>query len=325
MSDKAIQLLERSTSALLEAEFINIIYLCVLLTIIPLFSHEIASEKCSHLLWRFKHRFPLRGMIMHLCCGISYLAVTGNDMGIHWFLHLDLWFASAWMMTYFGCHILYQLSSSDERLDQECKLRCPHQQNAGATGIQASSWIKGSLRASISGLGSWARPCGEPSALSCAHLQTLGSRAFYNIHMPDRDPHCKQNPNGLLYSTQFHIPPRFLLQGSVLRKHPELLQVAHGLSYKGLSYRSSWSLWPSYISLKFINLKITTFSLESWLLESDLTEAFCHLKLSVLMHLSLFIFFSNYTISRTCKNNVAFFFLFWVIPDLLTSLCNVEL
>lgn len=229
-------------------------------------------------------------------------------MGIHWFLHLDLWFASAWMMTYFGCHILYQLSSSDERLDQECKLRCPHQQNAGATGIQASSWIKGSLRASISGLGSWARPCGEPSALSCAHLQTLGSRAFYNIHMPDRDPHCKQNPNGLLYSTQFHIPPRFLLQGSVLRKHPELLQVAHGLSYKGLSYRSSCSLWPSYISLKFINLKITTFSLESWLLESDLTEAFCHLKLSVLMHLSLFIFFSNYTISRTCKNNVAFFF-----------------
>lgn len=82
------------------------------------------------------------------------------------------------------------------------------------------------------------------------------------------------------------------------------------------------SLWPSYISLKFINLKITTFSLESCLLESDLTEAFYHLMFSVLMHLNLF--FSPTILSHGLAK-IMWLFLFWVIPDLLTSLCNVEL
>lgn len=69
--DKAICLLERSTSALLEAGSINIICLSVPLTIIPPFSREIASEKRSHWQWRLKHRFPLPGRIMDLCCCAS--------------------------------------------------------------------------------------------------------------------------------------------------------------------------------------------------------------------------------------------------------------
>lgn len=78
-------------------------YLCVLLTIIPLFSHEIGSEKCSHLLWRFKHRFPFSGMIMPLCCCTSLLSshwwwygrtlVSSPGSLVHISLHDDI----AWL------------------------------------------------------------------------------------------------------------------------------------------------------------------------------------------------------------------------------------
>lgn len=56
----------------------------MLLTIIPLFNLAIASEKCLHLLWNFKHRIPLSGVIMDLCCSAPVMGrqlCAGVD---HW-------------------------------------------------------------------------------------------------------------------------------------------------------------------------------------------------------------------------------------------------
>lgn len=74
----------------------------MLLTIIPLFSHDIASEKCLHILWNFKHRIPLSGMIKDLCCS----SLRGKWSLVQISLNDDI--------PLLPHHILHQLSS-DER------------------------------------------------------------------------------------------------------------------------------------------------------------------------------------------------------------------
>lgn len=71
------------------------------------------------------------------------------------------------------------------------------------------------------------------------------------------------------------------------------------------------SLWPSYVSLKFVNLKITFF-LGSDLLDSYLTEAFYLLLFSVSMQLRLSF---QPSLSRGVAK-IIWLFLFWGIPGL---------
>lgn len=71
--------------------------------------------------------------------------------------------------------------------------------------------------------------------------------------------------------------------------------------------------------LKFVKLKITTFCLGSYLLDSYLTEAFYLLIFSVLMQLHLSF---QPSLSRGVAK-IMWLFLFWRIPDLPMSLCNV--
>ena len=81
LGDKAIRLPQGSPSW----GWVRKHYLFMPRTVIPLFSHDIASEKCLHLLWNFKHRIPLSGMRMGLCSCTPLMCRCQLCSGVyHW-------------------------------------------------------------------------------------------------------------------------------------------------------------------------------------------------------------------------------------------------
>lgn len=135
-------------------------YLFMLLTRIPLLSSDTASKKCLHLLWNFKHRVPLSGMIMDFCCGICLI---GRQLCLVYYWR---WLGHTLVSS---PGFLVQMSLNDDipllphplsvvirwkSLDEAFKSGCPHHQKAKARGIWARNWLRESFTASISGLGS---------------------------------------------------------------------------------------------------------------------------------------------------------------------------
>lgn len=193
LGDKAIHLPEGSPSR----GWVHKHYLFMLLTVIPLFSRDTASEKCLHWLWNFQPRIPLSGIIMDLGCCTSLMGRWLCLRVYRWRRYTHTLVSSPGSLVQISLndgtvlyHILHQLSSDKRTWTGDSspgaltarKLR-PEASEPGTESGRASNYGRIRLQPlnHVEKLVPWTVHINQPST----------RWAFHSARTPGRDPRCK--------------------------------------------------------------------------------------------------------------------------------------